>query len=421
MCGLYRVIVRLGRNSLLSAHSALRSAAYVGARVALFLLVLWHNKKGAMKKKELFRGVLLGVIIASVASIAIGSEESTEPSDQPKEQSREKSHTHILPDEQLRAIVTIESQRDQGKGYGTGFIGKLKGVLFVFTNRHVIEGVKSASIKTLNGSTINYSHIFFAVDHDIAILRLANQEDSLPALTIIEESVGSALLGEEIIIPGNSQGRGVFLQTEGKVVALGPRRIEHDAPTFRGNSGSPIMLKKNFEVVGIDTDSTVSRKDDLVDLTPLKSQRSEIKSDVRYFGYRINTVDRWIRVELEEINKQKEKMREIEQGIRDVKEVLNGNIPPENDRIIRFFARLRDSITHPAGQRRSHQDIEAAHRGFSSSIRSYISILKDEAKRQQSTAYEFHRESFADLEKRAATVEQEVVRRISWNNLSGLR
>jgi len=148
---------------------------------------------------------------------------------------------------------------------------------------------------------------------------------------------------DAILIPGNSLGAGTILQATGQVVAIGPRNIEHDAPTYAGNSGSPIILKKNWNVVGIDTYSKNNSLKRWDDKFSFKQPASQIKNDVRLFGYRLDSIpsNGWERIKWSEWRRQiesLEKMRALMDSIYDA--VTGKHISETNDR--RVYAIFKD-------------------------------------------------------------------------------
>ena len=92
----------------------------------------------------------------------------------------------------------------------------------------------------------------------------------------------------------------------------GPKLIEHDAPTFSGNSGSPIINKENWEVIGVDT---FSRKRDLLEWFNQYSKEqneSQIKNEVRLFGYRLDNIPKWEKILFTKLYRQNNDIIEIQ-------------------------------------------------------------------------------------------------------------
>ena len=124
-----------------------------------------------------------------------------------------------LPADKKDAMVVITGD----KGSGTGFFAKIKDNVFLVTNMHVISGQTSIKAKSMGGTDVQITGLFGAHDADIALLKLA----AVPSAYFESEgSVNTAnKTGDPILIPGNSLGGGTILQTEGKIVAIGPVKI----------------------------------------------------------------------------------------------------------------------------------------------------------------------------------------------------
>ncbi len=221
-----------------------------------------------------------------------------------------------LPAEKKGAMVIITGD----KGSGTGFFAKIKDNVFLVTNMHVISGQTSIKAKSMDGTDVQIAGIFGAHDADIALLKLT----TVPAAFFdTEESVNTAnKTGDTILVPGNSLGGGTILQTEGKIVAIGPVKIEHDAPTFHGNSGSPILSTANWKVLGVDTESVTVSMSDKSDSSSAQNSGSQIKSSVRLFGYRLDSVSQWEAIEWARFAQQSKKLEDADALVNAVHAVL---------------------------------------------------------------------------------------------------
>ncbi|OYW73986.1 MAG: hypothetical protein B7Z37_19480 [Verrucomicrobia bacterium 12-59-8] len=221
-----------------------------------------------------------------------------------------------LPSDKKSAIVVITGDR----GSGTGFFAKIKDTVFLVTNMHVISGQTSIKAKTMEGADVQITGIFGAQDADIALLKLA----VVPGTFFeAEGSVNTAnKTGDPILVPGNSLGGGTILQTEGKIVAIGPAKIEHDAPTFHGNSGSPILSTRSWKVLGVDTESVTVSLSDKSDSASARNTSSQIKSSVRLFGYRLDSVSQWEAIEWGRFAQQSKKLEEADALVSAVHSVL---------------------------------------------------------------------------------------------------
>src|SRR5690606_31993848 len=111
----------------------------------------------------------------------------------------------------------------------------------------------------------------------------------------------NVIRGSEVVIIGNSLGHGTLLETKGNVLGVGPLRVEHNAPTFKGNSGSPIILASTRKVIGIDTYSSTVDDGSFFTRQSLADGRSAIQGNQRLFGFRLDSVKRWQRVDLRKL------------------------------------------------------------------------------------------------------------------------
>ncbi len=235
---------------------------------------------------------------------------------EPNRQATSRDYVDKLPAEKKNAMVVITGD----KGSGTGFFAKLKGAVYLITNMHVISGQTSIKAKSMEGTDVQIAGIFGAHDADIALLKLTTVPT---AFFEAEESVNTAnKTGDSILIPGNSLGGGTILQTEGKIVAIGPVKIEHDAPTFHGNSGSPILSTSSWKVLGVDTESITVRLSDKSDSASARNSSSQIKSSVRLFGYRLDSVSQWEAIEWGRFAQQSKKLEEADAFVNAVQSVL---------------------------------------------------------------------------------------------------
>jgi hypothetical protein len=90
-------------------------------------------------------------------------------------------------------------------------------------------------------------------------------------------------IDDEILVLGNSGGGGVVTNLTGRVVGIGPDRIEVSAEFIPGNSGSPIVHVPTGKVIGIAT-YLIQRYDGV--------GRRSVES-VRHFGFRLDSVKKW--------------------------------------------------------------------------------------------------------------------------------
>lgn len=221
--------------------------------------------------------------------------------------------------EKRNALVVIEGD----VGRGTGFLATIKAAPFVVTNIHVIAGNKNLRARTPDGLTLTLGGTFVAKNADIAIIKVMNQEP-LSYFEIEDHPHLSHLEGDDVIIPGNSQGGGTILHASGKIVGIGPDKIEHSVPTFPGNSGSPIISVKTWKVLGVHTMAEGVKATTIGELDSLLNKRSQIKA-VRRYGYRVDTVSTWETVDWTRFGEQNKRIEEAKATIEAVESVLRGD------------------------------------------------------------------------------------------------
>jgi hypothetical protein len=194
-----------------------------------------------------------------------------------------------LTPEQLSAIVTISGKA----GSGTGFFCSLNGKVYVLTNQHVLAGNADATFRTQSGVSLRMEAIYGADSADLALLVPKSIPADVVPFDLLERPEMNARKDDPVLIPGNSKGDGVVTQTPGKIVAIGPQRIETDNPVYPGNSGSPLVHLQSGKVIGVLTEAELISLNEF-EKASFRSKQSAIKSEIRYFAHRADTVSKWI-------------------------------------------------------------------------------------------------------------------------------
>lgn len=197
---------------------------------------------------------------------------------------------------EMSAIVLIEGE----SGQGTGFVTRINETPFVITNLHVLAGAKTLRIRNSRGETLNVLAIHAARGHDIALIRVSETSGGLQ----LAKDAADSQIGDSVVVVGNRLGGGVLTQETGRLLGIGPDRIEVNAKFQPGNSGSPIVNTRTGEVIGVATYlQTVS-------IVGEKSGRSgdankpSRESSTRWFGYRFDSVSQWERIDWNEWQRQ---------------------------------------------------------------------------------------------------------------------
>lgn len=149
-------------------------------------------------------------------------------------------------------------RRVQQQSLGSGvIIDGGKGL--VLTNAHVIEGATSISVKLQDGRDFEADLVGSDPDFDLAVLRLKNVDEDLPASPMANSA--DIMPGETVIAIGNPFGFGHTVTT-GVVSAL-KRSVKTDQGTFTdfiqtdaainpGNSGGP-LINIEGDLIGVNT------------------------------------------------------------------------------------------------------------------------------------------------------------------------
>ncbi len=257
-----------------------------------------------------------------------------------------------LPPAQLDGVVLVEGD----DSVGTGFFALIRDQPFVVTNQHVLAGNKTVRISNRTGISPAIIGYVFAKDRDLALLRIDADPATLPLIKIADAAT-AAEVGSALLIAGNSEGGGTILQSEGRVVGFGPDRLEHDAATVSGNSGSPIFHQDSWEVVAIDTYSRFRRASASTDPASRPSAGSSL-ADIRHFGVRLDSVKDWVSINWDVWQKDCAELDAIERRIEGVEKFLTEERPvwitytDVAQRVQSFEERVRGLSSESVGFRR---------------------------------------------------------------------
>jgi hypothetical protein len=225
--------------------------------------------------------------------------------------------TVALTTDQARAVVLIKGDHAEG----TGFLVKTADGPAVVTNLHVISDNPNLKITTNTGQQITVLSLKGASDRDLAMFAIKDQNYSyLPLSTDIS---GIAQPGDEVVTPGNSEGGEVMLNTKGKLLGIGPERIEFNNPIYHGNSGGPVLHTKSGQVLGVVTEAMKVIHEDDLDKTSFASRNSAIAGSMRYFGLRIDTVPKWEPYDLQRFQAETALLGRFDQRNRSLDSYLN--------------------------------------------------------------------------------------------------
>lgn len=164
-------------------------------------------------------------------------------------------------------------------GSGSGFVITLNGHKFLASNAHVMAAIRAPTFSPLDRTLLRLKPgaASVAVGHDVILLEVQQGGNGMPLVKSFETEVA---VNDPIAVYGNTGGGDVVTVIKGKLLGIGPNRIEINAEIERGNSGSPIIHLPSGKVIGV---ATYATSDDL-----LSGEKK-----IRRFGYRLDTVKQW--------------------------------------------------------------------------------------------------------------------------------
>ncbi len=145
------------------------------------------------------------------------------------------------------AIVSIETSEARG----SGFFAAPRTVL---TNRHVVGGNVSVTIRLSSGQTLPGRVETTSTEFDLAVVKVDGASPTQPLLPM--GTVAGVRSGQEVIAIGLALG--IFQNTVTRGIISGIRQkdratvLQTDAAINPGNSGGP-LLNRNGQVIGINT------------------------------------------------------------------------------------------------------------------------------------------------------------------------
>jgi hypothetical protein len=192
-----------------------------------------------------------------------------------------------LTEDQAHAVVVIKGDAAEG----TGFLVRTADGPAVVTNQHVIFANPNVKIMTTTGAQIKILSLKGASDRDLAMFMI--QDDHYTYFDLAADIKDTVQTDDEVITPGNSEGGEVVLNTKGKVLGIGPEKIEFDNPIYHGNSGGPVFHTKSGKVLAVVTQAMKVNVSNDIDKASFANKNSAITGSMRYFGLRLDTVPQW--------------------------------------------------------------------------------------------------------------------------------
>ncbi len=172
-------------------------------------------------------------------------------------------------------------------GRGSAFLARLWNQPVIVTNAHVYLEMKDPEIVDINGKVFKIKEVLGSKSRDLVIL---SYEDADPKAEMLEaaDDVAAIPLSTPVTAYGNSLGDDVIVTQTGKLLGIGPDKIETDAPFVGGNSGGPVLTTKGEQVVGVATYLRYIKPDPTT--AGSKYDSSRVKKVVRRFATRIDNL-----------------------------------------------------------------------------------------------------------------------------------
>jgi S1-C subfamily serine protease len=202
------------------------------------------------------------------------------------------------------ALVIVRDEH----GAGSGFIAEQDGKRYLFTNAHVAAGMKRPVFTLLDGSRLVPVAIEAAAGHDI--MRFALKDEPAQAMEIAKSVDQSVRIDDEVIVYGNSGGGGVVTSLPGRIVGIGPDRIEVSSAFIPGNSGSPIIHVPTGRVLGVATYLTKKHEE--------YGENGGPSNVIRRYGYRLDSVKKWEPVNWQAFQVEADRVEKISQLTEDI-------------------------------------------------------------------------------------------------------
>lgn len=173
-----------------------------------------------------------------------------------------KKDSQLSQDEQIQQYKQAVVNVSIGDRNGTGFNIAPNGL--IITNQHVMDDDKVGLIQFLNGNTYLADVIVSDSEIDISILKIRDDANSLPTLSLETEIAVEE--GDSIHVIGNPLAF-YRIATEGTVLGLTQRESRQlpmlmiQAPIHNGNSGSPVINDKGNVIAVVYATTTISQGD----------------------------------------------------------------------------------------------------------------------------------------------------------------
>jgi len=224
-----------------------------------------------------------------------------------------------VPDRLENSFLLVRSP----DGRGSAFLTRLWNQPVIVTNAHVYLAMKDPEVVDVNGRVYRIKEVIGSKSRDLVILAYEGPGPKTGILNVIEDAA-AVPLSSKVAAYGNSLGDDVIVTEKGKLIAVGPDKIEVDAPFVRGNSGGPVLLDKGHKVIGVATYMRSIRPD--WTNTGSKYKSTHVKLIVRRFATRIDNLSPGDLepLKLEDLSRERELAAQSDDWVEDIRKTLGG-------------------------------------------------------------------------------------------------
>ena len=126
-------------------------------------------------------------------------------------------------------IVTVQCDDSSG----SGFVCEMEGKRYFVTNKHVIKGQQRVAAYFGNGTQLKFGGMELAENADLVRFAVASNQPALKLSAVLPRK------NERVTVFGN--GKGALAGIEGRVLDVGPAKLEISARFGNGGSGSALL------------------------------------------------------------------------------------------------------------------------------------------------------------------------------------
>jgi len=241
----------------------------------------------------------------------------------------------VLTNEQMQAMVMIKGDNAQG----AGFLIRSPDGTFVVTHLRLLAANPNVKIFTNSGAPITTLSLKGAADRDLAMFTI--KDDHYSYLTLPTDAANSVEAGDQIIIPDIGNQTDVLSGKPGRVIGMGPERIDFNIGMGPGSSGAPVIHVKSGKVPAlVSAEKQVDVSDNLAKAWP-PNPVPGLARIFPYFGLRLTGIQGWETYDQPRFLSETLFLKQIHRDTRCLDSYLNGrrrwsrsgsegNGPPDN-------------------------------------------------------------------------------------------